>query len=193
MNSSQQTPDGIRQQIWKELVRATRDRHHAWRTPVLATAMRDGAVNARTVVLRKAVLAETGGLLEIYTDQRSAKVGELIVQPSACLVFWSSRLNWQLRIRADVTIRNDGPYVESLWQSLKQTRAARDYMSLRSPGMALVQTCDDAERNVLKNEAPKTYFSVLTARVLDIDWLELGREQHRRAKITGDQFLWLEP
>ena len=30
-------PLDIRQQIWKELGRASVDRHHEWRTPVLAT------------------------------------------------------------------------------------------------------------------------------------------------------------
>jgi pyridoxine/pyridoxamine 5'-phosphate oxidase len=47
------TSQDIRQQIWKELGRASVDRHHAWRTPVLATVGCDGSPNARTVVLRK--------------------------------------------------------------------------------------------------------------------------------------------
>jgi hypothetical protein len=40
-----QTPQEIRQPIWKELGRASQDLHHAWRTPVLATVGKDGAVN----------------------------------------------------------------------------------------------------------------------------------------------------
>lgn len=37
-----QTPEEIRSQIWKELGRASLDRHHEWRTPVLASADADG-------------------------------------------------------------------------------------------------------------------------------------------------------
>lgn len=37
-----QTPEDIRPQIWKELGRASLDRHHEWRTPVLASADADG-------------------------------------------------------------------------------------------------------------------------------------------------------
>ena len=45
MKKDVQTPQEIRQQIWMELGRASQDRHHAWRTPVLATVGVDGAVN----------------------------------------------------------------------------------------------------------------------------------------------------
>lgn len=69
------TPDEIRQRIWRELGRASLDRHHAWRTPVLATTACDGNANARTVVLRRAD-ASLGTLL-FFTDQRSGKVADI--------------------------------------------------------------------------------------------------------------------
>ena len=53
MRTPLQTPHEIREQIWRELTRASQDRHHAWRTPVLATVDGDGFANARVVVLRK--------------------------------------------------------------------------------------------------------------------------------------------
>ena len=48
------TAADIRHRIWTELQRATVDRHHEWRTPVLATSGLDGLPQARTVVLRAA-------------------------------------------------------------------------------------------------------------------------------------------
>lgn len=193
-------PEEICQQIWKELVRATHDRHHAWRTPVLATAGGDGMVNARTVVLRKA-REEGGGVLEIYTDRRSPKVAEVVRQPSACLVFWSPRLKWQLRARVDVSVQTDGPYVESLWQMVKQTRAVGDYLGFLPPGEPMPEprsfdatTTLNAEDAVLSvNNEQANYFAVLTAQVKEIDWLELGPDQHRRAKIAGNQWQWVKP
>ena len=97
MENSCQTPSEIRHRIWMELGRATQDRHHAWRTPVLATTGEDGLPHARTVVLREAD-ANTAHL-RFYTDGRSAKVSQLSYRPDALLVFWSKRLNWQLRVR----------------------------------------------------------------------------------------------
>jgi len=191
-----QTPQEIREQIWKELVRATHDRHHAWRTPVLATVGADGRPNARTVVLRK-VSAADGGSIQIYTDRRSPKVAELTAQPSACLVFWSARLSWQLRVAVDVSIQTEGPSVDALWQTVKQTRAAGDYLGLLAPGHSLTDesgVTDDPTDDPTVIAAEQTvHFAVLIARVSEMDWLELGRGQHRRARIVDDQWQWLAP
>lgn len=96
----------IRQRIWVELERAVHDRHHEWRTPVLATIDKDGWPNARTVVLRHADAKLQN--LQFYTDRRSPKIAELTHQPAAILVFWSKRLNWQLRVRVEMVVHTTG-------------------------------------------------------------------------------------
>ncbi len=185
MKTRLEEPQDIRQQIWKELGRASQDRHHEWRTPVLATVGSDGAANARTVVLREVDLkAQT---LHIFTDARSAKVQELKHQAHAVLVFWSKRLSWQLRVRACITIQTHGPEVEALWDRVKQSAAAGDYLSPVAPGSLLAST------KVTTGEATQHHFALLTAKVVDMDWLELGREGHRRAKIGADTWDWLAP
>ncbi len=223
MNTVLQTPEDIRQHIWKELGRATHDRHHAWRTPVLATATVDAGVNARTVVLRR--VDALGQVLEIYTDNRSSKVSELTAQPLACLVFWSPRLRWQLRVHAKWSVQATGVDVASRWQAVRQTRAAGDYMSQIPPGAFLpndggktevdikVNADSDAEIDAkvnvnldykcdanidtvvdaLTQNADENYFTVLRAQVVEIDWLELGREGHRRAKLVEKKWQWLNP
>lgn len=129
MKKDFQAPLEIRRQIGKELGRASLDRHHAWRTPVLATAGQDGAVNARTILLRGMdVVRQT---LQIDSDRRSSKVCELVKEPNAMFVFWSVRLHWQLRVRVRVRLRvlvsianqNSGSEVEAHWQRVQQTAA----------------------------------------------------------------------
>lgn len=209
MQTFLQTPREIQAQIWKELVRATHDRHHAWRTPVLATSTSDGTPNARTVVLRKAnpasdvsvrasIPSDPIGTLEIYTDRRSPKVNELRQHPVACLVFWSARLSWQLRVKVTVSIHGEGPYIESLWRTVKQTRAAGDYLGLLAPGETL--EADDAhEQPALAPDEPEVHFAVLRAEIIEMDWLELGRGQHRRARMgrldhsSSSGWEWLQP
>jgi pyridoxine/pyridoxamine 5'-phosphate oxidase len=181
------TPQEIRQQIWKELGRATQDRHHAWRTPVLSTASADRSVNSRTVVLRSVDASE--GQLQIYTDARSAKLKEIALQPLALFVFWSPRLRWQLRVSVSLERLTAGAQMESRWERVRQSPSASDYLSPTAPGSPLAS---DAS---LPLEATQkiSHFAVLNAQVLEIDWLELASTGHRRAKIIADEWEWLTP
>jgi pyridoxamine 5'-phosphate oxidase len=184
METSSQTPSEIRQRIWIELSRATQDRHHDWRTPVLASITSQGLPDARTVVLREADANTTQ--LRFYADGRSPKVAQLDSRPDATLVFWSKPLNWQLRVRVSVTPHLSGPLVDSVWARVSQSAAAGDYLTLSAPGTPLSAPAPAA--------VPQGHhLVVLNAEVLDIDWLELGRGGHRRAKLGADTWDWLTP
>jgi len=190
MKPQLETPQDIRQHIWKELGRASQDRHHEWRTPVLATVGTDGSVNARTVVLRE-VNAQTQ-TLQIFTDARSSKVQELGQQAHAVFVFWSKRLGWQLRVRADISVQTSGPEVQVLWDRVKQSAAAADYLSATAPGSALT-SAETVSGESVSADSNQHHFARLTAQVSEMDWLELGRAGHRRAKMTQDLWEWLTP
>lgn len=187
MKITLETPNEIRNQIWKELSRAARDKHHAWRTPVLATVREDGSVNARTVVLRN--VDKNEALLQIFTDVRSPKATELTSQPKSVFVFWSSRLGWQLRVSVHVTLLTKGPQLELLWNEVKKSAAASDYLSSFAPGTPLAISA----KNTKEESQATSHFAVLNAQVLEIDWLELARTGHRRARLTADTWEWLAP
>jgi len=133
------SPDHLPTRLWQELTRATHDRHHDWRTPILATQGIDqSGPQARTVVLRHADASAWS--LRIYTDARSPKCAELMAQPLAQLTFWSKRLNWQLRVSALATIDFDGEQVKAAraaYQAitcfcrLLKSRAPRSHSSFR--------------------------------------------------------------
>jgi len=184
-----QTPQEIRPQIWKELGRASLDRHHEWRTPVLASADADGLPDARTVVLRQ--VNAGAGLLTFYTDSRSPKVAQLQAQAQAMLVFWSARLSWQLRVRVACSVITSGPEVEALWQGVSQSAAAGDYLSPLPPGALLPPGSGMAD--VANASAPTHSFALLRAQVLQMDWLELSRDGHRRAQLSANTWVWLTP
>ncbi len=186
MQTNFQTPEEIRQHIWKELGRASRDRHHAWRTPVLATAADNGLVNARTVVLRE--VDATLGKLVVFTDSRSPKVSEIGKQQTALFVFWSSRLSWQLRARVNISIQTSGPEVDAYWQQVSHSAGAKDYLAQTAPGSACPDPAKTAEAS-----PGIPHFAVLSAQVTELDWLELGRGNHRRARILADRWEWLTP
>lgn len=185
-----QTLHEIHEQIWRELGRACQDRHHAWRTPVLATAGGDGAPNARVVVLRE--VDATRQTLRVYTDKRSAKVSELLREPNAQFVFWSDRLHWQLRVRVAITVDADGPEVQARWQRVRQSASAADYLGRVAPGEGL-EAAQSASQSTSTSTDASHHFALLTAQVLETDWLELDRDGHRRANLRAGSWRWLAP
>lgn len=177
--------DGVEllHRIWTELQRATVDRHHEWRAPVLATTGLDAVPQARTVVLRT---ADAKALqLAFFTDRRSPKVAELQRVPAAAFVFWSKRLSWQLRVRVTTQVHTDGPLVEAAWARVSQSAAAGDYLASRAPGSNL--------EPLAEADAGQHHLAVVTAHIEHMDWLELAREGHRRARVTHGAVAWLVP
>lgn len=197
--------------VWRELGRAALDRHHEWRTLVLATAdAGDGWPDARTVVLRE-VQADQRQLV-VYSDARAAKVAQLQDRPRALLVLWSRRLGWQLRLRVTVALHVDGLAATSRWLKLRATPAAHDYLSPLAPGQPLPGTPDAAPppgvaeptRATVDSAAAdgagaadagarREHFAVLACTVQSADWLELHRAGHRRARFDGAGARWLVP
>lgn len=198
MKTPLQTPEEIRHQIWKELGRASRDRHHDWRAPVLATTGLDGLASARTVVLRHA--HTTTGELDFYTDSRSAKVHHLLAQPQAHLVFWSARLGWQLRAQVQITVMTCGPELEAIWRVVQQSPSASDYLSPLAPGVRLEAASvlanaglTEPSNEPLSERKSIPFFAVLRAQLVQMDWLELSRTGHRRASLSHSSWAWVTP
>lgn len=174
---------GLLDRIWQALLLATVERRHAWRTPVLATVDNDGSPQARTVVLRHA--EQSSATLHVYTDRRSPKVGQLITHPAGVLVFWCPTLSWQLRVRAVFSADDRSKTMQAAWRQMQGTRAEKDYLSAKAPGAPL------PEVGALTASEPQ--LAVLVGRVESIDWLEIGREAHRRALFDHQGMQWLTP
>ena len=194
MNAERPTTlDAVLAEVWRQLDLAVHDKTHAWRTPVLAT--RDGeAVDARTEVLRE-VRSEEHQVL-FYTDPRAGKVRQLLVQPQAVLVLWSPALNWQLRLRADLTLHTQGLDVTSRWARVKMSPSAQDYLSPLPPGAALEGGGSDTKHPIsMPDTQPDSdvFFGVVVARVRSLDWLELSAQGHRRACFDAQGARWLQP
>lgn len=175
--------------LWRELSRAVRDRHHAWRLATLATvaAHADGVQpEARMVVLRDC--DRDARRLLVYTDARSAKAHQAERRPQGVLVLWSAALSWQLRLNVALVLHTSGLQVSSRWAQLKLSPAAQDYLSPIAPGTAL----DDAAPPAPDRDS-RGHFAVLECQVQSVDWLELHRDGHRRARFDADGARWIAP
>ena len=184
-------PDHLVARLWQELTRAPHDRHHEWRTPVLATQGIDqSGPQARTVVLRHADAPLW--TLRIYTDARSPKCSELVAQPLAQLTFWSKRLNWQLRVSALATVEFEGEQVNAAWERVRQSHACADYLSASPPGH--IQSSIKAPEENTADSLRVHHLAILNFKVSSMDWLALSKDGHRRARLTpAGELEWLVP
>lgn len=175
----------LEEKIWQQLLRASVDKHHEWRSPVLVTCGADNWPDARVVILRTAEIDTK--ILTFYTDSRSPKVTQIAINPQTMLIFWSKRLNWQLRVKANITIKTSGEDVQKVWHKVKQNPSANDYLSTQTPG----ETMKTEYADFLYSATP--HFAILQASVQAIDWLELNRNGHQRAKIDSTGLHLLVP
>lgn len=151
----------------------------------MATTSKAGMVNARTVVLRS--VDSINQCFTIYTDKRSLKVQEITDCPKAVFVFWSPKLNWQLRIYVEVSLLSNKIKLDEIWQPIKNGQNANDYLSVQAPG-------DHIDNTIHKCGAEtENHFMVLVSSVQAIDWLELSKNGHRRATLIEDRWQWLVP
>ena len=181
----------VHQACWQQLGLACHDKAHGWRLMGLATLgqgeLGQPSPELRTVVLRELDLPEQS--LLFFTDARSPKVAQLAAQPQASLLLWCARLGWQLRLKVVVEVHTSGLAVSSRWARLKMTPAAHDYLSPLVPGAPLTSlTPYEPDR------ATREHFALCSARVMQIDWLELHADGHRRARFDGaGQGQWINP
>jgi hypothetical protein len=172
----------IERACWRELANAARDREHAWRVLTLATVDGERA-DARSVIVRD--VSEERREIVFYTDARSPKVAQMAAHPLATLVGWWPRPGWQLRLRVALSIETSGLEVSSRWARVKLSPAAQDYLAALPPGTPVDRY--QPERG------SREHFGVVTAQVLELDWLELHLDGHRRARLDGEASVWLVP
>ena len=179
--------------IWQQLLRASVDKHHEWRSPILVTnglkTEHDESAHpeARTIILRS-VNVETK-TLTFYTDSRSPKVAQITANPHAILVFWSKRLNWQLRVKVIISVDMDSELNKLTWQKVKQSPSAADYLSANAPGKKL----ETLNVNAQLKHNQTAYFAMLITKVVSIDWLALSRNGHQRTQIDALGVTYLTP
>lgn len=185
MNEWFTTLSGLLETAWTELNLGVADSHHPARNATFATVDENGLPRVRTVVLRRA--DQNLSELDVHTDLRSDKIGDLRANPVASFLFWLPDQRLQLRLSCDVAIKS-GPAVTSLWDKVPQhSRIA--YGSSPSPGTPI-----ESALAYVKAPDPDD-FAVLVCRINEIDVLHLG-EDHRRARYTKKRDWvgeWLAP
>ena len=180
-----ETLAGLHDQVWQRLGRGVADRRAPGRQPTLATVSADGWPEARTVVLRRA--ERSAALLEVYTDSMSDKIASLSHAPRAALHVWEPKLDFQMRLQADVTLLQ-GDAVANRWESVPDI-ARLSYGVTPPPGAPIAAALD------YDKTPDQSRFCVLSLTLTHIDVVHLG-DAHRRAAFRADDGWagqWLVP
>lgn len=179
----------VADQIWSGFAGAAAPGSHPWRTPVLATVGTEGP-SARTVVLRG--FTRPGNELIAFSDARAAKVTELRQRPESAWLFYDPAGPVQLRVRAEVRLHIRDTVAWTYWHRLPDEQRCR-YQSSHAPGTPI----PEPGGSLPLSEGEVQHFAVLIATIVDLDWLWLGPDHHRRARFqrdgTGWQGHWMEP
>lgn len=186
------TLDGVWDDAWSRLEAAVRDREHAFRTGVVASAGDDG-VDARTVVLRGADRA--AGSLRFHTDRRSAKLAQLQQDHRVALVFHGDGV--QVRVRGLASVLADGDLVEAAWAATASI-SRRCYLTTAAPGTPSAEPTAGLPpdltmlRPPLERTAPgRAAFAVVLVHAQSLDWLHLAAHGQRRAGFSRDGERWM--
>lgn len=173
-------PDQVWEEVWAQLARASRDHRHAFRHPVIATRSARFTVSARTVVLRAAVAAQAR--LDFFTDRRSAKLEGLGIEPSVGWCFYDPRRRVQVRAETRAVLHEGDEVARSAWS--RQGDAARAlYAPGPAPGTPLE---DDAGCGKVDGDVGFGNFVVAHCDVVELDWLWLAKEGHRRIRFARE-------
>jgi pyridoxine/pyridoxamine 5'-phosphate oxidase len=177
--------DGLHAQVWQRLSRGVADRHAPARQPTLATVSPAGWPEARTVVLRRAMPSDA--LLEIYTDTQSDKIESLHTTPRAALHVWEPKLDFQIRLQANVSLLQ-GETVADRWQPLPDI-ARLSYGVTPPPGQPI------ADALAYDKTPDQARFCVLSLSVTHIDVVHLGAHHRRASFAASDGWAgqWLVP
>lgn len=199
MNDANPNLHAVLLDVAERLGQAARSRKGAMHTPVVGTA--DG--DLRIMVLRAcdADLAQ----LRFHTDARSPKVAALRAQPECALLAYDPAEKIQIRARGLARVELSGPVADAAWAAAT-TFARRCYLTTAAPGAITdapvsglpehIEGTNPAEEQLLP---ARENFAVVLLTVLELDWLYLAHNGHRRAKFSrGDagqpwQGTWVVP
>lgn len=176
---------------WQQLIRGAHDAKHAYHWPTIATVNEHGMPEARTVVLRDVTRSSRG--LCFYTDQRSAKIGELTQRPWISWHFYDRGQRTQLRVRSRVRIHHLDEVAERAWASLP---AAGRYAYSHQPAPGSPVDCWhpgppfewlEQTPSLEETEPMFKHFALIYATVEHMEILHLARRGHYRAQVRYDE------
>ena len=192
--------DLIFDEIWTLLSRGVVDRSEDFRLPVIIVNKGDFA-DGRIVVLRGAF--KDRRVLRFHTDLRSSKIEALKHNQNIYFLFYNKRRKIQVRAKGLATIHHKNSITEEAWKKT-QVISRKCYLATNAPGTSSVDPNPGYPKE-LEGKNPKIEdteigfenFCVIESKIVEMEWLYLASQGHRRAKLTINEndvsAEWLTP
>ena len=187
-------------EIWSLLSRGVVDRSEDFRLPVVIVN-KDGYSDGRIVVLRGAFKDKK--ILRFHTDLRSSKISALKKNNTIYFLFYNKKRKIQVRAKGLATINYKNSITEEAWKKT-QIISRKCYLASQAPG-TISNEPDPGYPKELEGKNPKfeeteigfDNFCVIESKIVEMEWLYLASQGHRRAliKINEDDIEthWLTP
>ena len=192
--------DLIFDEIWTLLSRGVVDRSEDFRLPVIIVNKGDFA-DGRIVVLRGAF--KDRRVLRFHTDLRSSKIEALKNNQNIYFLFYNKKRKIQVRAKGFATIHHKNSITEEAWKKT-QVISRKCYLATNAPGTSSVDPNPGYPKE-LEGKNPKIEdteigfenFCVIESKIVEMEWLYLASQGHRRAKLTINEndvsTEWLTP
>ncbi|PSR14561.1 MAG: hypothetical protein DA408_05260 [Bacteroidetes bacterium] len=172
---------------WQQLQQAPHQRKHPWRTPALASLEEAPTVGIRTVVLRRAI--PTDRVLRFFTDGRSGKMKAVAAGHPLSWLFYHPQKEIQLRIVGWPQVLPPAA-ADEVWSQLSVAGRSA-YAATAAPGSSSSLPSDSLppdffSRPLNQTEAARANFRVIDTVVHSLEFLQLHRQGHRRARFSWD-------
>lgn len=172
--------DALTAHVLARLTAAATTAAAPWRTPMLATMSERGEPTLRTVVLR--TVDPDRRQLQINTDRKSAKAGQIARTPAVELCFWDPVAREQLRVAGRAAVDADGPAAEAAWHGLPAEGRAI-YRAGPPPGTPTTGPAPLDHAPTDPAGGSRDAFALVTLSWQSWDWIWLGKDAHRRARL----------
>ncbi len=166
----------ILQEALSLLEQGAADPHSPFHTLTLGT-VDDGAPRLRSVILRR--FEREALRLEIHSDARAPKIGELEAAPIVELLVWEPHSRRQLRLAGRASLHQDDARADAAWQALgEHTRDT--YRVGAAPSSRLGE--DEPVPPDTDDAAARAAFLVIEVELSTVEYLQLAGEGNRRAR-----------
>ncbi len=134
--------------------------------------------------------------LRFHTDIRSAKTIELTLNNAISVIGYDTGQKIQLRVRGRGHIETNTPAADLAWD--RTGLASRKcYLAAPAPGTEAIDATSGLQEDwaardptTAESEAGRANFAILLVDVVEIEWVYLASQGHRRAKFTWQDDAW---
>tara|TARA_B110001454_G_scaffold166108_1_gene155928 strand:- start:18 stop:647 length:630 start_codon:yes stop_codon:yes gene_type:complete len=180
--------DEIYVQIWKLLDDGKKDRNSEFHNFYIASNS-NLYPSLRTVILRH--IDEEAKTIGFHTDIRSNKINEIKDNSNVSALFYGHNEKSQIRINGNAKINNQNRETEFIWNKINPY-SKKCYLVENSPGTLSDIPISGYSLNIEKIQQPELNvvnlgyqnFSYINIEIMNIEWLYLHRNGHRRALYT---------